>query len=450
MEKRGTFSGRLGFIMAAAGSAVGLGNIWRFPYLAAKYGGGIFLLVYIILTVTLGFTLMVTEIAIGRKTGNSAITAFGMLKKKYSFIGWLSSIIPLLIFPYYCVIGGWVLKYLVVFAAGGAAQAAQDTFFAQTTGAIASPIIYQSVYIILTALVIFRGVQKGIEKFSVVLMPLLILLSVIIAIYSVTLPGASEGVKYFLIPDFGRFSPNTVLAAMGQMFYSLSLAMGIMITYGSYLKKDDDIEKCVGRIEIFDTMVAILAGFMIIPAVFAFSGGDPTALNQGPSLMFITLPKVFNSMGGARIIGSLFFLLVAFAALTSSVSIMEACVSAICDRFKLSRNKSSVIILIYGLLAALLPTLGYSVLSNVSILGFDILDFMDFITNSVLMPIAALLTSLFVGWVIGAKVIGDEVRLSSKFSREKLYNVMIKYIAPLCIIAILASSLLSSLGVITL
>ncbi len=226
--------------------------------------------------------------------------------------------------------------------------------------------------------------------------------------------------------------------------------MGIMITYGSYLKKDDDIEKCVGRIEIFDTMVAILAGFMIIPAVFAFSGGDPTALNQGPSLMFITLPKVFNSMGGARIIGSLFFLLVAFAALTSSVSIMEACVSAICDRFKLSRNKSSVIILIYGLLAALLPTLGYSVLSNVSILGFDILDFMDFITNSVLMPIAALLTSLFVGWVIGAKVIGDEVRLSSKFSREKLYNVMIKYIAPLCIIAILASSLLSSLGVITL
>lgn len=449
MEKRGSFSGRMGFVLAAASSAVGLGNIWRFPYLAAKYGGGIFLLVYIILTLTFGFTLMVSEIAIGRKTGKSALAAFADLKEKYAFIGWLASIVPMLIFPYYCVIGGWVLKYLAVFVSGGAAMAAQDGFFASTTSAVVSPIIYQSIFILITAFVIFRGVEKGIEKFSTFLMPILILLALFIGIYSVTLPNAMEGVKYFLIPNFSHFSVSTVLSALGQMFYSLSLAMGIMLTYGSYLKKEDDIEKCVGRIEIFDTGIAILAGFMIIPAVFSFSGGDPAALQQGPGLMFITLPKVFVSMDDSRLIGSLFFLLVAFAAITSSISIMEACVASICDKFKLSRNKSTAIITIYGLIFAVLPTLGYSVLSNVKILGFDILDFMDFITNSVLMPITALCTSLFVGWVIGTKAISDEVRLSSDFKREKMFNVMVKYIAPICIIAILVSSLLSAFKIFT-
>ena len=448
MEKRGKFSTGLGFVLAAAGSAVGLGNIWRFPYLTAKYGGGIFLIFYILLTLTFGYTLMVTENAIGRKCGKSALMAFGELNRKWKFLGVLATIVPMIILPYYNVIGGWVIKYAKTFLTGQHSLAAEDGFF---EGMLASPgeqLLFQFLFSLVTTLVILRGVQKGVEKFSTVLMPVLVVFAIVVAIYSITLPGASVGLKYLFVPDFKHFSVQGMLAALGQMFYSLSLAMGIMIAYGSYLPKKSDLEKNVSRIEIFDTGIALLAALMIIPAVFAFSGGDESALGKGPGLMFVTLPKVFERMGMSTIMGSLFFVLVLLAALTSSISIMETIVASLCDRFGWNRQKTTVGVGIGSFLVGIPPILGYSVWSGVTIGGLSILDMMDFITNSVLMPIVAILTCIFVAYVIGVAVIHDEVKSSSAFKRQKLFDVMIKYIAPVLIAAILISSILDALGII--
>lgn len=447
-EKRSMFSGKLGFVLAAAGSAVGLGNIWRFPYLAARYGGGIFLLVYLILVVSLGFSLMIAEVAIGRKTKLSAIGAFRKLSEKWKFLGYLASVVPIIIFPYYCVIGGWVVKYLLVYATGGGMEAAGDTYFNDYIAKPAEPILWLAVYIGLTAVIVFFGVQKGIEKASRIMMPALVVLTLGVAAYSVTRPGALEGVAYYLIPDFSRFSVNTVLGAMGQMFYSMSLAMGIMVTYGSYMKREDDLEKSVSQIEIFDTGIAFLAGLMVIPAVFAFSGGDEAALNQGAGLMFVTLPKVFADAGTLGLVfGGLFFLLVLFAALTSSVSLMETVVSIFQDTFHWSRKFTCTLVMLGCLVLALPSSLGYGLLDWIAPLGFSLLDFFDFISNSVLMPIVALFTCLFVGWVVKPKLVIDEVKLSSSFSREKLFVVVVRYIAPVCILLILISSVLDKLGV---
>ncbi len=453
MEKRSTFTGSLGFILAAASSAIGLGNIWRFPYLAAKYGGGAFLLVYILLVITFGFTLMLAENAIGRKTGKSALVAFGELNKKWKFLGILATIVPAVILPYYNVIGGWVINFAVEYLSGNAAGLAADydglTFFKTMVGNPTKLLVALYIYVLANTVIILCGVQKGIERISKILMPILLLLAVGISVYSITLPGAVKGLEYLFVPKLENFSLQGVLAAMGQMFYSLSLAMGIMITYGSYLPKESDLEKSVSRIEIFDTAIAILAGLMIIPAVFAFSNGDPAALNKGPGLMFITLPKVFESTGVATIIGTAFFLLVLFAALTSSMSLMETLVSSVCDHFKMERKKSTIIVAIFTAIVGTFPALGYNVLSTVKFGKFDILDTMDFLSNSVLMPITALLTCIFIAYIVGVKMVKDEVELSGKFKREKLFNVMIKYIAPLFTIAILVFALLEALGVLT-
>ena len=447
-EKRSMFSGKLGFVLAAAGSAVGLGNIWRFPYLAARYGGGIFLLVYLILVVSLGFSLMIAEVAIGRKTKLSAIGAFRKLSEKWKFLGYLASVVPIIIFPYYCVIGGWVVKYLLVYATGGGMEAAGDTYFNDYIAQPAEPILWLAVYIGLTAVIVFFGVQKGIEKASRIMMPALVVLTLGVAAYSVTRPGALEGVAYYLIPDFSRFSVNTVLGAMGQMFYSMSLAMGIMVTYGSYMKREDDLEKSVSQIEIFDTGIAFLAGLMVIPAVFAFSGGDEAALDQGAGLMFVTLPKVFADAGTLGLVfGGLFFLLVLFAALTSSVSLMETVVSIFQDTFHWSRKFTCTLVMVACLVLALPSSLGYGLLDWIAPLGFSLLDFFDFISNSVLMPIVALFTCLFVGWVVKPKLVVDEVKRSSRFPREKLFVVVIRYVAPICILLVLISSVLDKLGV---
>ena len=312
------FGSRLGFILAAAGSAVGLGNIWRFPYLAAKYGGGMFLLIYLILAVTFGFALMITEIAIGRKTGKSVIGAYSAINKRFAPLGWLAAAIPVVILPYYCVIGGWVLKYLTEFATGGGKSTADSgDYFSAFISSPAAPMVFFAIFIVLTAAVVMLGVEKGIEKVSKILMPVLMLLIIGIGVYTLTLPGAIDGLIYYVKPDLSEFSIKTVIAAMGQLFYSMSLAMGIMITYGSYMRKEDNIEKSVRQIEIFDTLVAFLAGLIIVPAVFVFSGGDRSALNAGPKLMFVTLPNVFDSMSGGQIVGTVFFVLVALAALTS-------------------------------------------------------------------------------------------------------------------------------------
>ena len=448
-SKRSSFTGKIGFVLAAAGSAVGLGNIWRFPYLAAKYGGGIFLLVYIALSVSFGFALMMAEISIGRKTGKSAIEAFGALDKRFSWLGFLAAAIPTIILPYYSVIGGWVIKYMVGFISGSAGEMAQDSYFSNYIGSAGEPLLWFLLFIGATAVIVLFGVEKGIEKVSKVMMPVLVALTLFVAIYTIcTMDGAWEGVLYYITPDFSHFSMMTVVAAMGQLFYSMSLAMGIMITFGSYMKKDIDIEKSAKQIEIFDTGVAFLAGLMIIPAVFAFSGGDESALSQGPGLMFVTLPKVFETMPGGTIIGAAFFIMVLLAALTSSISLMETIVSIFMDKLRLGRKASCLIVLGISLVLGIPSIFGYSIWSGVEILGMQILDFFDFISNNILMPIVALVTCIFVSFFIKPKAIIDEVQISSKFKWRGLFSVVIRYIAPVCILVILISSVLSAFGVI--
>ena len=447
-ENRSSFTGKIGFVLAAAGSAVGLGNIWRFPYLAAKYGGGIFLLVYLALAVTLGFALMCAEVAIGRKTGKSAIHAFGALNKKYTFIGWLASLVPMIILPYYSVIGGWVIKYITVYLTGNASATANDGYFDGFIAGTFEPLGWFFLFLALTALVVLFGVEKGVEKVSKWMMPLLVLLTLFVAIYALFMPGAPDGLVYYLKPDFSKFSATTVLAAMGQLFYSMSIAMGIMITYGSYMKKEIRLESSVRQIEVFDTAIAFLAGMMVIPSVFSFSGGDEASLGKGPGLMFVTLPKVFDSMTGGAVIGAVFFVLVFFAALTSSISLMETIVSILQDKLGCGRRKACLIVFIGSLLLGLPSSLGFGVLSDITVAGLTFLDMFDFISNSVLMPIVALLTCVFVGYVIKPKCLIEEMEIGGKFTSRRLFTVVIKYVAPVCIVLILISSVLDGLGIV--
>ena len=447
MEKtRSSFTGKLGFVLAAAGSAVGLGNLWRFPYLAAKYGGGIFLLVYVILALTFGFTLMIAEIAIGRKTGLSAIGAYKKLDKRFTFVGYLGALVPMIILPYYSVIGGWVIKYLAMFSAGNMESVANADYFNFFIGKDLQPVLWFLLFMGLTALIVVFGVEKGVEKVSKVMMPVLVVLSVAIAVYVACQPGALEGVIYYLKPDFTKFSITTVVAAMGQLFYSMSLAMGIMITYGSYMKKDVHLEKSVHQIELFDTGIAFVAGMMIIPSVFVFSGGDPAALNKGPSLMFVTLPQVFNSMPMGSVIGAAFFVLVLFAALTSSISLMETIVSILQDKLKMGRKTACLVVFLLCVALGLLSCLGYGAWSAVKIIGLQFLDFFDFISNSVLMPIAALLTCIFIGYVLKPKAVIDEVEKNGKFSSKKMFVIVIKYVAPVCLVTIFVFSIMEVFG----
>lgn len=459
--KRGSFSGQLGFIMAAAGSAVGLGNIWRFPYLAAKDGGGLFILIYLILAVTFGFTLLTTEIAIGRKTKQSPLTAYKKIHPKWGGIGVLACMVPILILPYYCSIGGWVFKYLSLYLTGHGGDAVGDQYFSGYISGIGQPIIWMLIYFGITAFVVISGVEKGIEKYSKILMPILVVMVIGISFFTLTLSHTDEagitrtglqGLKVYLIPDFKDLTFKTlfitIMDAMGQLFFSISVAMGIMVAYGSYAKDETDLTKSINQIEIFDTAIALLAGMMIIPTVFAFAGKE--GMSAGPGLIFVSLPKVFDAMGlVGKIVAPVFFLIVSFAAITSSVSVMEAIVSSLMDAFHISRNKGSVIVIIYTLITGVIVCLGYNLLyvevtlPNGSV--GQVLDILDYISNFVLMPIVAILTSILIGWIVKPKMIIDEVTKSGcKFSRKWVYIVMIKFIVP----AMLIILFLQALGVI--
>jgi len=412
-KERNSFSGTIGFVLAAAGSAVGLGNIWRFPYLAAKDGGGMFLVIYLVIALTFGFTLLSTEIAIGRKTKQSPLTAYGKIHKSWKPLGIIACIVPVIILHYYCAIGGWVLKYFIAYLTGNGIAAAEDGYF---TGFITSniePLVMMVLFLSVVAFIIFRGVNKGIEASSQIIMPVLLLLVVIIAVFSLTIKHTDadgitrtglEGFKVYVVPDFdgltvqGFFS--VLVDAMGQLFFSLSVAMGIMVAYGSYVKDDANLTKSINQIEIFDTAVAFLAGVMIIPAVFTFMGTEGMQAS-GPSLMFVSLPKVFAAMGRiGNIVGCLFFAMVLFAAVTSAMSVMEAVVSSFMDQFHISRNKASCIEGIIALIAGIVVCLGYNVLYfEVKLpngVAAQILDIMDYISNNCLMPVVALLTCILI------------------------------------------------------
>ena len=448
-HKRGSFSGKIGFVLAAAGASVGLGNIWRFPYLAAKYGGGIFLLIYIILAMTFGYTMIVAETSIGRMTGKSPVGAYKAFGNRPAlrFGGWINAVIPILIVPYYSVIGGWVVKYLAEYIFGKGHTVAADGYFSAFISNGFSSELCFIIFAAMTLAIIFAGVENGIERVSKVMMPILVVLSLIIGIYSVTRPGAMAGVKYFLVPNPKNFSWMTVVSAMGQMFYSLSIAMGILITFGSYMKKDVSIEDSTRNVEIFDTAIAIMAGLMIIPAVFAFSGGDAQTLQAGPSLMFITIPKVFASMGFGTFAGVIFFVLVLFAALTSSIALTESAVSTFEDELGWGRKKSTVLIGVIMIALGSLSSLGYGPLANVEIIGMQFLDFFDFLTNSVMMPIAAIATCLLVSRVVGVERIEEEVTQGeSPFKRKKIFCFMIKYLCPIFAAIILISSVANAFG----
>lgn len=462
-QKRNAFSGSVGFVLAAAGSAVGLGNIWRFPYLAAKDGGGLFLLIYLILALTFGFTLLVTEIAIGRKTKQSPLTAYAKLRPRWGFLGVVASLVPVIILPYYCVIGGWVIKYFLAYLTGEGMQTAEDGYFTNFISGEVSPIVMLVIFLAVVSVVIILGVNKGIENFSKVLMPILILLVLGIAVFSLTIShtdadGATrtglQGFWIYVIPDLSKVTLkgffSVLLDAMGQLFFSLSVAMGIMVAYGSYVKDDANLVRSINQIEVFDTLVAFLAGVMIIPAVFTFMGREGMEAS-GPSLMFISLPKVFAAMGRmGNVIGCLFFAMVLFAALTSAISVMEAVVSSLMDKFHWSRLKASLVEMGVALVAGIAVCFGYNKwyfeLKLPNGATAQILDVMDYLSNNLFMPLVAIGTCILVGWLLKPKTIIDEVeKTGDKFHRRGLYVVMVKYIAPVLLVILF----LKSVGILT-
>ncbi len=459
-KKRESFSGSIGFVLAAAGSAVGLGNIWRFPFLAARDGGGLFLVIYLVLALTFGFTLLTAEVVIGRNTKSSPLTAYGKLSKRFGWVGAIASIVPFMILPYYCVIGGWVLKYFLIFLSGYGLDAAQDGYFGSFITAQYEPIVMLVIFLGICAFIIYKGVASGIEQYSKILMPVLILLVIGISVFALTLKStdangntvtALQGMKVYLIPSFEGVTFKKflliVMDAAGQLFYSLSIAMGIMVAYGSYVPDEANLVQSINRIEIFDTAVAFLAGVMIIPAVFVFMGPDGMA--AGPSLMFVSLPKVFAAMGGAgRVIGTLFFAMVLFAAVTSAMSVLEAVVSGLIDHFKLSRTKGTILESAIALALGILVCLGYNLfyfeltLPNGAV--GQILDIMDYISNYVLMPVVSIATCILVGWVLKPEFAFKEAgKNGEELGRKGLFTLMIKFVAPV----ILSVLLLMSLGI---
>ena len=457
-QKRNSFSGSVGFVLAAAGSAVGLGNIWRFPYLAAKDGGGLFLVIYLVLALTFGFTLLVTEVAIGRKTKQSPLTAYAKLRPKWGFLGVVASLVPVIILPYYCVIGGWVIRYFLAYLTGEGMQAAQDGYFTDFITSQFSPIVMLAIFLAVVSVIIILGVNKGIENFSKVLMPILILLVLGIAVFSLTISHTDadgvtrtglQGMRIYVVPDLSGITLQgfftVLLDAMGQLFFSLSVAMGIMVTYGSYVKDDANLVRSINQIEIFDTLVAFLAGVMIIPAVFTFMGREGMEAS-GPSLMFVSLPRVFAAMGGiGHVIGCLFFAMVLFAALTSAISVMEAVVSSLMDKFHWSRLKASLVEMVVALAAGIVVCLGYNIwyfeLKLPNGATAQILDVMDYLSNNLFMPLVAIGTCVLVGWLLKPKAVIDEVeKTGDKFGRRRLYVVMVKFVAPVLLVILFLKS----------
>lgn len=456
-KKQNNFSGQLGFVLAAAGSAVGVGNLWRFPYLAAKDGGGLFLIIYFVLVLTFGFTLLTSDIAIGRRTKQSAISAYAQMRPKWKFLGILTFLVPVLIMTYYAVIGGWITKYAVTYITGQAKAAAGDDYFTSFITSSTSPVVYALIFMAVTAFIVYNGVEEGIERVSKWMMPILLVLVVIIAGYSLTLQHTDasgqvhtglQGFLYYLTPNvegltIKRFL-QILLDAMSQLFFSLSVSMGIMITYGSYVKPEVNLNKAVNQIEIFDTGVAFLAGAMIIPAVYVFSGTE--GMGAGPSLMFVSLPKVFAAMGKAGIfVGILFFVTAIFATLSSCISVLESIVANCMEIFHTGRKKTVLILSAIYLGASAVIALGYSIfyievkLPNGS--TGQLLDIMDYISNSVMMPFIALLSTILIGWIMTPDYVIDEMeRGGEKFRRKKLYCIMIRYVTPVMMFVLFLQS----------
>lgn len=456
-KKSNHFSGQIGFVLAAAGSAVGVGNLWRFPYLAAKDGGGLFLIVYLALVLTFGFTLLVSDIAIGRRTKKSAIGAYTEMHPNWKFLGVLTFLVPVLIMTYYAVIGGWITRYAVVYLTGSAEAAAGDNYFSAFISSPVSPVVYALLFMGVTAVIVYKGVQGGIEAVSKWMMPVLLVLVVVVALFSLTIRHTDEsgqlrtglqGFLYYLTPHVEGLTVSRflqiLLDAMSQLFFSLSVSMGIMITYGSYVRPEVNLNKAVNQIELFDTGVALFAGAMIVPAVFVFSGTE--GMSAGPSLMFVSLPKVFAAMGKAGVfVGILFFVTAIFATLTSCISVLESIVANCMEIFHTGRKKTVLVLAVIYLGASAVIALGYSAfyfeaeLPNGS--TGQLLDIMDYVSNSVLMPLIALLSTILIGWVKTPEFVIEEMERGGRaFHRKKVYVIMIRYIAPVMMLILFLQS----------
>lgn len=427
------WASRIGFIMAAAGSAIGLGNLWKFPYLMGRNGGFTFLIAYLIFVVILGVPVMMLEMSLGRYTGRDPVQSYKIVNPKAKIVGILGVLAPFIILSYYSVIGGWIIKYIVSYATTFSAPADFNAF-------IASPetIIWHLIFMLLTVAICFKGIG-GIEKASKFMMPALFVLLIVVVIRSVTLDGASEGLRFIFEPN-GGFTLSSINAALGQVFYSLSLCMGITITYGSYLSKKENIVKSCGIVAGMDTTLAVFAGVAIFPAVFVF-GLEP---GQGAGLIFGTLPKVFGSMMGGSIFAIAFFVLVFFAAITSSIALLEVVVSFTIDSWGWERKKSVILVGIIEFLLGIPSALSFGLLGDVTILNYSVFDFVGMLTDNLILPIGGILMCIFVGWKFDLTKLADEIELGSNgFKIRKLWINCIKYIAPILLVVVTASGFLS-------
>lgn len=446
-KNREQFGTRIGFILAAAGSAIGLGNIWKFPFLAGAHGGGAFVLVYLLCVVIIGFSLMLMEMALGRNTQLSTMGAYRKLDKRFTFIGIIGVSAAFLIMGYYPVVGGWSVAYFFKTLTGELAISDPSTlggiFGAFVTGSWA-PIFWTLVYMALNIVVVIGGIQSGIEKASKIMMPALFLVLIILAIRSVTLPGAGAGLEFLFAPDWSKLSGKVMLAAMGQAFFSLSLGMGCMITYASYLSKSENLVSNCIIIPALDTSVAIMAGVVIIPAAVSFG----FEVGQGPGLVFATVPAIFATMGPAigRIFGLLFFLLVTLAALTSSISLMEVVVSFFIDEKGYSRKKAVVISSVVGTIMCIAASLSMGAWSDIIIFGMNIFDIFDYVASYICLPLGGMFVSIFVGWFWGKDNAYNEVTNQGaiKFKMFNVWFFLCKWIIPIIIFIIF----LSGVGVI--
>ncbi|WP_242972974.1 sodium-dependent transporter [Anaeromicrobium sediminis] len=442
-QEREQWGSKVGFILAAAGSAVGLGNLWKFPYVAGKNGGGAFVLVYFIILFLVGFTLMLAEIALGRHTQLNAIGAYRKLREKWAFVGGLGVLAAFMLLSFYSVVGGWVINYVIKSVTGGLNVSDPEVLgnmFGEFVANRWTPIIYHAIFMLLTLLIVLGGVGGGIEKASKIMMPALFGFIILLAVRAVTLPGGIEGVKYLLVPDFSKINMEVILSALGQVFFSLSLGMGCMITYGSYLGKDTNIPESAVIIPLCDTAIALLAGLAVLPAVFAF-GFEPAA---GPGLIFVTLPAVFSQMPLGNLFAIMFFILVLFAALTSSISLLEVCVAYVVDEWGWNRKLTTWTLA--GLIFAIgVPaSLSMGPWADIHLLGDrGFFDTYDYIVSNWLLPLGGLLLCIFVGWIWGTDAAIKEVTNNGtlEFKLRGLWVFLIKYVGPVAILVVFVRSL---------
>lgn len=437
------WSSKFGFIMAAAGSAIGLGNLWKFPYITGTSGGAVFVVIYIVFLLLLGIPILLSELSIGRYASKNAIDSCAEIHPKWGFAGAFGVIGAFGVMASYCVVGGWIIRYIINSIADTNMSA---DYFAEYSSKGFEPILWMAVFLIINCIIVTGGVANGIEKVSSVLLPILVVFLVGIMIYCLTLPNAIEGVKFFLVPNFSEITSipdfmEIVFNAMGQVFFSLSLGMGTLITYGSYLPKDNNLTSSTLTIVTLDTIIAIISGLTILPAVFSFG----FAPSEGFGLIFKTLPAVFSQMNGGRIIAALFFLLVLFAALTSSISLLEVIVAWVCSKTALRRTWAAVIVTLLIFISGIFASLSVGAIPDIKVGNTSLFEFFSFFSDKIIMPLGGFFICILTGYVWGidkaAKEISNDGRI--KFALKKLFSVTVKYIAPALIAIIFLSSIMS-------